>query len=76
MRKRYSADRGDVETMTEKIPYEKYCPLIAFDCKGSQCAFANAKHKSTVDKDGNMRFENDGWYCLVRDFLVTIASRK
>lgn len=61
--------------------YDKICPLLAFEgsnpkCRGSDCAFAHPKQKSTVDEDGNIRFENDGWYCLVRDFLITMANRE
>ena len=69
---------GRCKTMSDM--YEKICPLFNHrannKCQGSQCAFANIKRKSTVDEDGNMRFVPDGWYCLVRDFLITISSRE
>jgi len=56
--------------------YEKMCPLINDKCRGSQCSFACPKHKTSVDTDGDIKFEKDGWYCLVRDFLITISSRE
>ena len=61
--------------------YDKICPLLVFSgsspkCRGSQCAFAAPKQKTTVDAEGNIRFEDDGWYCLVRDFLIEMANRE
>jgi len=62
-----------------KEQYDKICPLLIGDgtnpkCRGSQCAFANIKHKAVPDEDGKLQFEKDGWYCLVRDFLMSMAN--
>ena len=61
--------------------YDKICPLLVFSggnpkCRGHECAFAHPKQKTTVDKEGNTRYEKDGWYCLVQDFLITMANRE
>ena len=60
--------------------YDKICPLLSSNlagnnrCKGTFCAFSAPKHKSFVDDTGQIQFKNDGWYCLVCDFLITMVT--